>query len=148
VQQLRAYFGRARPTVRVHAPHSRSFGNGDPTTNEAGRNVDLDIVFISEEDGRESLVDLTKTLCDMAQRGKLSSDDVSVELIDAEVKENTMDEPDLLILFTRKITLQGYPPWALRLTEIYNVQDNDGVGYQVFLRALHRYGRTEMRFGR
>jgi dehydrodolichyl diphosphate syntase complex subunit NUS1 len=86
VQQLRAYFGRARPTIRVHAPHSRSFGNGDPTANEAGRNVDLDIVFISEEDGRESLVDLTKTLCDMAQRGKLSSDDVSVELIDAEVK--------------------------------------------------------------
>lgn len=43
-------------------------------------------MFISEEDGRESLVDLTKTLCDMAQRGKLSSDDVSVELVDAEVK--------------------------------------------------------------
>ena len=48
-------------------------------------------MFISEEDGRESMVDLTKTLCDMAQRGKLSSEDVSVELIDAEVKGTSCD---------------------------------------------------------
>jgi dehydrodolichyl diphosphate syntase complex subunit NUS1 len=69
----------------VHAPHSRSFINGDQPTDEAEQ-IDLEVMFISEEDGRESLVDLTKTLCDMAQRGKLSSDDVSVELVDAEVK--------------------------------------------------------------
>jgi dehydrodolichyl diphosphate syntase complex subunit NUS1 len=43
-------------------------------------------MIISEEDGRESLVDLTKTLCDMGQRGKLSSEEVTVGLIDAEVK--------------------------------------------------------------
>ncbi|CCX31955.1 Decaprenyl diphosphate synthase-like protein [Pyronema domesticum] len=146
-QQLRLYYGRSRPTLRVHAPHSRSFINGDQPTDEAEQ-IDLEVMFISEEDGRESLVDLTKTLCDMAQRGKLSSDDVSVELVDAEVKETSMDEPDLLILFSPNITLRGYPPWQLRLTEIYNVQDNDGVGYQVFLRALHRFARAEMRFGR
>lgn len=70
----------------MHAPHSRSFANGDVPADEAEQNVDLDVVFISEEDGRESLVDLTKTLCDMAQRGKLSSDDVSLDLVDAEVK--------------------------------------------------------------
>ncbi|KAA8896791.1 Decaprenyl diphosphate synthase-like protein [Sphaerosporella brunnea] len=147
-QQLRLYFGRSRPTLRVHAPHSRPFANGDVSTDDEDQHVDLEVMFISEEDGRESLVDLTKTLCDMAQRGKLSSDDVSIELVDAEIKETIMDEPDLLVLFSSSITLKGYPPWQLRLTEIYNVQDNQGVGYQVFLRALHRFARTEMRFGR
>ncbi|KAF8535566.1 Decaprenyl diphosphate synthase-like protein, partial [Trichophaea hybrida] len=112
-QQLRSYFGRSRPTLRVHAPHSRSFANGDVPADETDQNVDLEVMFISEDDGRESLVDLTKTLCDMAQRGKLSSDDVSVELVDAEVKENSMDEPDLLVLFSPNITLRGYPPWQL-----------------------------------
>lgn len=29
-----------------------------------------------------------------------------------------------------------------------NVRDNDNVGYQIFLRALHRYAKTEFRFGR
>lgn len=80
--------------------------------------ADLTITFLSAEDGRESIVDLTKTLCDMAQRGKTSAEDVSVELIDAELKENVMDEPDLLIVFSGELTLQGYPPWQIRLTEI------------------------------
>jgi len=65
----------------VHAPPLSSLRE----PGEEGREVDLEVIFISEEDGRESLVDLTKTLCDMAQRGKISSEDVSVELIDAEV---------------------------------------------------------------
>ena len=32
--------------------------------------------------------------------------------------ENCMGEPDLLVLFSSNITLKGYPPWQLRLTEI------------------------------
>ncbi|KAL7267422.1 hypothetical protein RUND412_009994 [Rhizina undulata] len=146
-QRLHAYFGKSRPRLRVHAPHSPAFVNGG--LDEAGdAQVDLEVVFISEEDGRESLVDLAKTLCDMAQRGKISCDDVSIELIDAEVKENVMDEPDLLILFSPNVSLKGYPPWQVRLTEIFHVQDNESVGYQVFLRALHKFAKTEMRFGR
>lgn len=80
-QKLHSYFGRSRPSLRVHAPPHPSLDD----QGEEGKDADLEVVFISEEDGRESLVDLTKTLCDMAQRGKISSDDVSAELIDAEV---------------------------------------------------------------
>jgi len=53
-----------------------------------------------------------------------------------------------LILFSPNVTLKGYPPWPIRLTEIYNVQDNDGVGYQVFLRGLYNYASAEMRVGK
>jgi len=80
-QRLHSYFGKSRPSLRVHAPPLSPLRE----PGEEGREVDLEVIFISEEDGRESLVDLTKTLCDMAQRGKISSEDVSVELIDAEV---------------------------------------------------------------
>lgn len=78
----------------------------------------LSVLLISAEDGRESLVDLTKTLAEMSQRGKLSVDDISPELVDVELTENIMGEPDLLILFSPYVTLQGYPPWPIRLTEI------------------------------
>ncbi|TGZ79673.1 Undecaprenyl diphosphate synthase [Ascodesmis nigricans] len=145
---LRSYFGRDRPTVRVHAPHSRSFANGDIPGDGQDSEIDLEVMFLSEEDGRESIVDLTKTLCDMAQRGKIGAEDVSTELIDAELKDNVMGEPDLLILFSPNVTLKGYPPWQIRLTEIFNVTDNEGVGYQVFLRALHSFAKTEFKFGR
>ncbi|KAH8149265.1 uncharacterized protein LAJ45_06805 [Morchella importuna] len=148
-QRLHSYFGKSRPTLRVHSPPSGAFTTTDQSDEEeGGPRVDIEVVIISEEDGRESLVDLTKTLCDMAQRGKIAAEDVSIDLIDAEVKENVIPEPNLLILFSPNVTLRGYPPWQIRLTEIFHVPDNEAVGYQVFLRALHKYAKKEMRFGR
>lgn len=108
----------------------------------------LSILLLSSEDGRDSLVDLTKTLTEMSQRSKLSSKDISPDLIDAELSESVMGEPELLILFSPSVELSGYPPWQVRLTEIYHVQDNQGVGYQVFLRALYNFADAQMRFGR
>jgi len=108
----------------------------------------LSVLLISEEDGRDSLVDLTKTLAEMSQRAKLSSEDISIDLVDAEVTESVMGEPQLLVLFSPTVELSGYPPWQVRLTEIFHVQDNEGVGYQVFLRALYNYANAQMRFGR
>jgi dehydrodolichyl diphosphate syntase complex subunit NUS1 len=108
----------------------------------------LSILLLSAEDGRDSLVDLTKTLTEMSQRSKISSSDISIDLVHAEISESVMGEPDLLVLFGPSVELSGYPPWQLRLTEIFHVQDNHGVGYEVFLRALYNYANAQMRFGR
>ncbi|KAI4130297.1 MAG: hypothetical protein LQ347_003441 [Umbilicaria vellea] len=61
----------------------------------------------------------------MSQRNKLSPADIPLPLIDAEISESVMGEPDLLVLFGPYVTLQGYPPWQVRLTEIFHVQDSD-----------------------
>lgn len=108
----------------------------------------MSVLLLSAEDGRDSLVDLTITLTEMVQRKKIQVHDVTQVLIDAEMTETVMDEPDLLVLFSPRLELSGYPPWQLRLTEIFHVQDNEGVGYQVFLRALYSYANAQMRFGR
>ncbi|CAD0048670.1 unnamed protein product [Aureobasidium pullulans] len=44
--------------------------------------------------------------------------DISMDLVDAELTESVMGEPDLLMLFADSVHLKGYPPWQLRLTEI------------------------------
>jgi len=49
----------------------------------------LTLLLLSSTDGRETLVDLTKTLAEMAQHGKLSPQDISIKLIDAEISEIT-----------------------------------------------------------
>lgn len=108
----------------------------------------LSVLLLSSEDGRSTLVDLTKTLAEMSQRDKLSPSDISLDLINAEISESVMGEPNLLLLFGPNVQLQGYPPWQLRLTEIFHIKDNTGVEYQVFLRALHSYAKAQMRFGR
>jgi dehydrodolichyl diphosphate syntase complex subunit NUS1 len=78
----------------------------------------LTVLLISEDDGRDNLVDLTKTLAVMAQQQKISPNDISAELVDVEISESIMSEPDLLILFGPRVMLEGYPPWQVRLTEI------------------------------
>lgn len=88
-QRFLAYFGKTRPSLRINVPHSASFSNGDTVPSSRGgpreTEVNLEINFISEEDGRESLVDLTKTLCEMRQKGKISDEDVTLDFIDAEI---------------------------------------------------------------
>ena len=63
-------------------------------------------------------MDLTKTLAVMAQQQKISPNDISTELVDVEISESIMSEPDLLLLFGPRVMLDGYPPWQVRLTEI------------------------------
>lgn len=109
----------------------------------------------------------------MAQTGKLLPEDITPELVDAEVSEITTQplqavssgrgtadilkpEPDLLLVFGPFLKLDGYPPWQIRLTEIYCTGDRshgvtgygEAVEYQGFMRGLWHYAGAQMRFGR
>jgi undecaprenyl pyrophosphate synthase len=153
-QKLRDWFGKYQaPDLHLYSPnmpvisppnyHGPKITNGeDPTGTHAMR-----INFISAEDGRESIVDLTKVLTEMSQRGKLSPPDITTDIIDRELKE-VLADPDLLISFAPYVDLQGFPPWQIRLTEIYCQEDNQGVGYQVFLNALRNYSAATFKMGK
>lgn len=163
-QKLDFYFGSSYPSVSLRAPHmppldsttpptrtshsSRSSSSSSSDDDEDGPRKHISIVLISAEDGRDSMVDLTKTLAEMSQRKKLNTADITQELVDAELTESVMSEPDLLILFSPHVELAGYPPWQIRLTEIFHVKDNQGVGYQVFYRGLRKFAEAQMRKGR
>ncbi|CRK19288.1 hypothetical protein BN1708_012592 [Verticillium longisporum] len=148
-QKFRSYFGRHQPSLTVSMPHADEvlespalgdFARADPRH--------LNISFISADDGRESMVDLTRTLAEMSQKNKLSPKDIGMDLIGAELSEGIMPEPDLLILFGPHVELDGYPPWPIRLTEIFCLPDNQEVGYQVFLRALRNFANAQFRKGK
>jgi dehydrodolichyl diphosphate syntase complex subunit NUS1 len=143
-QKFAFYFGSEHPGLTVTSPHKDDFS---PPFGENTKEH-LRLHLISEQDGRDSMVDLTRTLAEMSQRGKLSPRDISTELIDAELSEGIMAEPDLLLTFGPYLELSGYPPWQIRLTEIFCLQDNERVGYEVFLKALQHYGRAQMRHGK
>ncbi|KJX95252.1 di-trans,poly-cis-decaprenylcistransferase like protein [Zymoseptoria brevis] len=155
---LTSYYGASspsKPTISLRSPNLPSYSppsspDLNPTSSaDEPSTHHLTILLLDASDGRQTLVDLTKTLAEMSQRNKLRPADVSAELIDAEISESVMGEPDLLIVFGGRVVLQGYPPWQVRLTEIYYAQDNvGGVGYQIFLKALFKYAKAEFRFGR
>ncbi|KAF9879122.1 di-cis-decaprenylcistransferase [Colletotrichum karsti] len=149
IQKSRAYFGRHQPALTVAMPHAdeilKSPAHGDFASIDPRH---LKVLFISAEDGRESMVDLTRTLAEMSQKGKIHPRDISIDLIDAELSEGIMPEPDLLIHFGPYVDLDGYPPWPVRLTEIFCLPDNQGVAYTVFLRALRNFANAQFRKGK
>ncbi|KAL0474238.1 di-trans,poly-cis-decaprenylcistransferase [Neurospora intermedia] len=150
-QKLAAYFGPNTPGIGIRAPHCPSMETAPTLAASRSENdgiKHLSVMILSAEDGRDSIVDLTKTLADMSQRGKISTSDITTELVDAELSESVMGEPDLLLLFGPRVELVGYPPWQVRLTEISHVQDNEGVNYQIFYRGLLKYAGAQMRWGR
>lgn len=118
---LEAYFGSdpCQPTISLRAPLTPAYSPcTSPSSSATSPRAHLSITLLSATDGRQTLLDLTKTLTEMSQRNKLSPQDISVELIDTEISQSTIDEPDLVIVFADEILLQGFPPWQLRLTEI------------------------------
>ncbi|KAF2806640.1 di-trans,poly-cis-decaprenylcistransferase [Mytilinidion resinicola] len=154
---LGSYFGEDRkPILTLRAPLIQAFsppatppnGNSRPSSPDTPEPLRITVLLLSHTDGRDTMVDLTKTLADMAQKKTIDPEDITTDLINSELRDAVSGEPELLILFSPHVVLKGYPPWQVRLTEIYHVPDNVGVNYQVFLRALYNYAKVEMRFGR
>lgn len=147
---LESYFGVSRkPTLSLRAPHLSSYSPpSTPPQGSSNERQHLTVLLLSEHDGRDTIVDLTRTLAEMAQRGDVRQEQINMDLIDAQLSDHVSSEPDLLILFSPTVQLKGYPPWQLRLTEIFHAPDNKGVNYQVFLRALYNFAKVEMRLGR
>lgn len=173
--KLSSYYGSPtqQPALRLFAPHhpvhqkSQNRSSADKSNPEA-----LTILLLSSTDGRETFVDLTKTLAEMSQNGKLSAQDITPELVDAEISEITTlptqstddeddsvyinPEPDLLLVFGPNLRLDGYPPWHIRLTEMYCTGDTsngltgygEAVEYQGFMKGLWNFAGANMRFGR
>lgn len=144
IQKLQFYFGEEHPGLALTSPHREGHWSSNFDRDQAHLKMHL----ISSEDGRESMVDLTRTLTEMSQKGKLSPRDISLELIDTELSEGIMSEPDLLITFGPHLDLSGYPPWQIRLTEVFCLKDNEVFGYQVFIKALRNFAGAQFRRGK
>lgn len=131
----------------------------------------LKLLLLSSADGRESVVEVTKSLAQMVSNGQLLPTDITQNIVDAMVTDITVKplqnslnlgvesfkfEPDLLLIFGPSLRLHGYPPWQIRLTEMYCTGERyhgrykygGAVEYREFLRGLRQYAGAEMRVGR
>ncbi len=157
VKNLATYFGTdSMPVFAIRVPHDNVILYS--TDNEVGvltslhapppHPIDLEISLISRIDGKPTIVELTKTMSDLAHAKELSVKDITTELIDEELKTLVGLEPDLLLSFGPSLDLQDYPPWHIRLSEIYWEPDNMYVDYAVFFRALKKYANCKMNLGK
>lgn len=142
---LANYFGTDhKPLYLIHVPHANITTGLELSTGDK----DLHIHLLLRSDGKPTIVELTKTMSELAQNNELSVQDILVDLINEELIELVGPEPDLLISFGPTLDLQDYPPWHLRLSEIYWEPDNSHMSYAVFLRALRKFSDCKMNLGK
>lgn len=151
-KKLTDYFGtNSIPNFVIKVPHDNGiyYGlNNDEDEEYKNQPVEIEISLLSIEDGKPTIVELAKTMADLAKRKEISSKDVTIDLINKELTELIGVEPDLIILFTPSLDLQGYPPWHIRLSEFYWEPDNEDVTYAIFLRALQKYSTVKINVGK
>lgn len=143
--KLSKYFGPSNvPKFALRIPHKNKvyFSNDDSDK------VSLEISLLSNRDGRQTIVDLTKTMAELTKSKELKAEDITMRLMDKELTQLVGPEPDLLLYFGPSLDLQGFPPWHLRLTEFHWEQDNNQVAYSIFIRGLHKYSNCKINVGK
>jgi undecaprenyl pyrophosphate synthase len=64
---------------------------------------------------------------------------------------DSISDPDLMILYDglphNYVSLGGYPPWHIRLTEIANCSNYHDLDYNLFSKCLYRFSKVQQRFG-
>jgi dehydrodolichyl diphosphate syntase complex subunit NUS1 len=138
-------------------------------------NPGFTVVLLSEEDGREQLGNVAQDLASMCLKGYISPADIDIDFIDSRISnaaiqslpaaapgpagtqnaQLSVPDPDLLVSLSRIHELDGYPPWKIRLTEIFwldvfstSCERLQGlIDWHVLLCSLRHYSRAEKRFG-
>lgn len=167
LKKLGVYFGTdALPSVKIRVPpftdddyllptttsplHNNSSSSRQEqhpmiTRRRRTQRPDLLLTLLAEPDGKSTLVDLTRVLADL----HVSPDAVTIPALTAQLRQLGQAEPDVLILFASAVELDGFPPWLLRLAEIFRIPENGGVvSYAVFLKALERYASAKINVGK
>ncbi|KAG0684261.1 hypothetical protein C6P42_004031 [Pichia californica] len=156
-EKFETYFGTENvPNFLIKIPHlNLSYSGVDgvlvDNSNEKTSNngyYDIEISLLSKVDGRSTIVELTKVMAQLTKNGELKRSDITIKFLDHELRQLVGEEPDLIIIFQPYLDLQGYPPWQIRLSEMYWEPDNDTVSYVVFLRALQKYSTCKVNIGR
>jgi len=111
------------------------------------------VQLLSESDGREDVANAARAIIDdfkkKRKKSEFEEDPVTVDKISTYLKGmNGVPDPDLIVYFGQALSLQGYPPWQTRLSEIVHVRSHKHITYEEFYKVLKRYSRCEQRVGK
>lgn len=95
--------------------------------------------ILSRSDGRPKFIEGVRDLI------KLPPKDINIDLVQERL--GWPMDPELLIVFGTPLCLHGFPPWPLRLTEIFTIATHRAIPRKVFIDCLRRYSRTSQRVG-
>ncbi|KAI5478138.1 Di-trans-poly-cis-decaprenylcistransferase-like protein [Pseudohyphozyma bogoriensis] len=119
----------------------------------SSRQAHLRVNLLSRLAGRPQLAKIAQSLCGRSEK-EGGNEKLEVGVVEETLSASTIAEPDLLLVLGGPyLRLRGFPPWQLRLTEMYHHASPAWLPapvltYSILRHALDVYGGAEMRLGR
>ncbi|KAM6965236.1 dehydrodolichyl diphosphate synthase complex subunit nus1 [Aplochiton taeniatus] len=107
------------------------------------------VKVLSPLDGKQSLVRAARQLCRDVELKEKTSKDISVDAMDALIREPVdIPDPDLVLKFGPVDSTLGFLPWHIRLTEFLSLPTHVDVAYEDVFGALQQFATCEQRLGK
>ncbi|KAI7900705.1 uncharacterized protein BX663DRAFT_439079, partial [Cokeromyces recurvatus] len=109
--------------------------------------IEIKFSILSSENGKPYIGRVTQQLaCNHL------NDNIDINLVNQYMHIDTISDPDLMIIFDglphNYISLDDYPPWHIRLTEMMNCFNCHYLDYNLFSKCLYKFSKVEQRLGR
>ncbi len=99
--------------------------------------------------GRESIVETTRALCELAAKGTLKPEDVTEDRFGGMLQTGGMPQLDLLVRTSGEVRLSNFLLWEAAYAELYFTETLwPEFGKEEFLSAIESYSGRERRFGK
>jgi len=133
----------------ANGSNGNGHSNGHHSDHQNGHINQVSISLLSREDGKQDIVNAAKKLGRQVRYGSLQAEDITVSSVGPQLRTNSgLGDPCVLIRLGGLASNMDFPPWQLRLTEMYSISSQRGVTKESLIRVLRQYGRCEQRLGK
>jgi len=150
-KQKKVFFGHSSSTYRVQVgvpPKAKLIQRPEPNSvKTTTRQTAFHVTLISHEQGRWALVQFARELSASIQEKKFTIQDITEDFIQENLSIGSPIDPDLVLLCNPSFSLEGFLPWHIRLSEIYQLNSVKNIHSKSFVDALKHYSRVEQRHG-
>ena len=135
---------------------SSSPTNGHNGHHQNGHSIkQVSISLLSQEDGKQDIVNAAKYLSRQLKQGSLKAQDISLKCLGSHLRTNSglgknesLADPCVLVRLGDLASNMDFPPWQLRLTEIFSIPSLRNVSPDNLIGVLRQYGKCEQRLGK
>ena len=146
--------GKDKSKIRIKVIGDRSrlsdeLNSGiDKIESETKDNTDITVNIAINYGGRAEIKDSVKKIAEDVLSGKLSPDDITEEIIDANLYTAGTPDPDLLIRTSGELRISNYLLWQLAYTEFYFADVNwPDFDTKELDKAIIAYNKRQRRYG-
>jgi len=109
----------------------------------------VSISLLSQEDGKQDIVNTTKRFIKDVKQGDIDVENINIQTVGENLSTNKfLPDPCILVRCGTLASNADFPPWHLRLTEMYSMVSHKNVTSNMFMDVLRKYGRCEQRLGK